>query len=67
MTLDTSLSSIFLVLVGDGEFAACGALVLVANGIGNSLVLGLFSGVLVALVASAEELFLHKIDGYNGC
>lgn len=67
MVLDTVLSSIFLVLVGDREFAACGALVLVANGIGNSLVLGLFSGALVALVASAEELFLHKVDGCTGC
>jgi hypothetical protein len=65
--LDTILSSIFLVLVGDGEFAACGGLVLVANSIGNSLVLGLLSGVLVALVASTEELLLHEIDGCKGC
>lgn len=67
MILDAILSSIFLVLVGDGEFAACGALVLVTNSIGNSLVLGLLGGALVALVTSTEELFLHKVDGCNSC
>lgn len=62
-----SLSSKLLVLVRDEELVACGGLVLVADGIGDGLVLGLLSGALVALVASTEELLLDKIDSCQEC
>lgn len=60
---DPRLQPVLFVLVGNGKVAAGGALVLVADVVGDGLVLGLLGRRLVALLALAEHLFLHKVDG----
>lgn len=62
----TKLNAIFLVLVGNEKVLSGGLFVLVPNEIRNGLVLGLFGGALVALIAFPEELFLDKVDGWVG-
>ena len=57
------LNSVLFLLVLDGEIAAGGPLVLVADVVGDGLVLGLLGRGLVALLALAKHLFLHEIDG----
>lgn len=56
------LSTVFLVLVGNWKVATGRGLVLVANIVGDSLILGLLSSRLVALIACPEELFLNEVD-----
>ena len=51
---------VFLAL--DRELIASRALVAIADGLGNHLVLSLLDGALVVLRALAEELFLDKVD-----
>jgi hypothetical protein len=48
--------------VGDGELLAAGVLVLATDEVGDLLVLGLLHGVLVALLALAQELLLDEVD-----
>lgn len=48
--------------VGDRELFAAGVLVLSTDEVGDLLVLGLLHGVLVALLALAQELLLDEVD-----
>lgn len=52
-----------LLLVGDGEVGSGSGLVLVADHVGNDLILGLLSRGLVVLRAGAHELLLAKVNG----
>jgi hypothetical protein len=58
------LHAVLLVLVLDEELLSCGILVLAADEVGYLLVLGLFGGGLVGLVALAQELLLDEIDSF---
>ena len=58
-----SLSTKLLVLVLNKELIARGGLVLVADEIGDSLVLRLLGGALVVLGALTEDIFLDVVDG----
>lgn len=53
---------LLLLLLLDGERLARRLLVLVPDGLGNHLVLGLLGGALVVLLALLEEVLLHPVD-----
>lgn len=60
--LSIALLAKLVLLVLDGKVATSGLLVLVADVIGDLLVLGLLDGALVALVALAQDMFLYPVD-----
>jgi len=54
-----------LLLIGNRKLLVGVLLVLVADGVGDHVVLGLLGGALVGLVARAEELLLDVVDSYH--
>jgi len=56
------LISKFGLLILDREVGTRGRLVLVADEVGNLLILGLFHSTLIVLRPLLEDVFLHKID-----
>lgn len=62
LSLSLALLAKLVLLVLDGKVATGGLLVLVADVIGDLLVLDLLDGALVALVALAQDMFLYPVD-----
>lgn len=57
-----TLETVLPILVLDGKITSRCVLVLVTDEIRDGLIFGLLRRRLVALIALAHELFLHKID-----